>query len=130
LHGFGDWMGLATFHNLTIYGGLLSETNALTGRSAAHAYHAVAGSGEVFFAELNPEPGARPAEQVEKLDTRQTEHLSRFARGDAFVGIEFDGGVLFDRANVLGFDDLVEGAAGNLQLYLQLHGTFIVPLLI
>src|ERR1019366_3365826 len=40
---------------------------------------------EVFVVELDPKPGPRPAQKIEKLDASQAEHFGRFAGGDAVV---------------------------------------------
>jgi hypothetical protein len=81
---------------------------------------------EVLIVEFDPKTDARPAQKVEKPDTRQTEHLSRFANGDAIVGVELEDSLLLDRANEFGFGPLVDGAVGNLDLDLRFPGSSIV----
>ena len=83
---------------------------------------------EVFVVELDPETDARPAQKIEKPDARQTEHLGSFANGDAIVGVELEDSLLFDRTDEFGLGLLIDGAVGNLELDLQLHRTFLVPL--
>src|ERR1700676_2071597 len=44
---------------------------------------------EILFVKLYQKPHTRAAEEIEKLDAGQPEHLGRFARSDALLGIEF-----------------------------------------
>src|ERR1039458_3817029 len=53
---------------------------------------------EVFVVELDMESDVGPAQKIEKLDARQTEHLGRFASGHALLGVEFERG---DRQRVV-----------------------------
>jgi len=82
---------------------------------------------EVLVVEFDPEPGARPAQEIEKLDSRQTEHRGRLTGGDTFIGVKLERSLFLNRTNEVGFGALDDGAVGDLKLNLQLHGTFIVP---
>jgi hypothetical protein len=43
---------------------------------------------EILFVKLYEKPYARTAEEIEKLDAGQSEHLGRFASGDSLFGIK------------------------------------------
>ena len=71
---------------------------------------------EVFVIELPTKPQTASAQEVEEFDTRQTQHLRRFASGYSLLGVKLQRSLLLDGTHQFGFGALIHRAVRQLKL--------------
>src|SRR5665213_2842207 len=71
---------------------------------------------KVFVIELPTKPHTASAQEVEEFDTRQTQHLRRFAGGYSLLGVKLQRSLRLDGTHQFGFGALVHRAVRKLKL--------------